>query len=121
MSVLRRWAPLALMAVLAGCGGGATKPSVAEPAGPTTLRVTIADGEVKPRGARVDLLVGQPLTLSVRSDAAEEIHVHSDPEREFEVKPGRRQQFTLTVDRPGKVAVEVHDLDVVVAEVLVRK
>lgn len=89
--------------------------------GPMALDVTIIDGEVLPRGARIDLKVGQPLTLSVHSDTADELHVHTDPEQEFAVKAGGNQRFTFTVNQPGKVAVELHRLDVVIAEVLVRK
>jgi hypothetical protein len=89
--------------------------------GPVTLDVTIIDGEVLPRGARIELKVGQPLTLSVHSDTADELHVHTDPEQEFAVKPGGNQRFTFTVDQTGTVAVELHRLDVVIAEVLVRK
>ena len=89
--------------------------------GPMALDVTIIDGEVTPRGARVELKVGQPLTLSVHSDTADELHVHTDPEQEFAVNPTSNQRFTFRVDRPSKVAVELHDLDVVIAELLVRK
>ena len=89
--------------------------------GPVAMDVTIIDGEVRPRGARVELKVGQPLTLSVHSDTADELHVHTDPEQEFAVKANGGQRFTFTVDQPGKVAVELHGLDVVIAEVLVRK
>jgi hypothetical protein len=89
--------------------------------GPVVLDVTIIDGEVTPRGARIELKVGQPLTLAVHSDSADELHVHTDPEQEFAVKANSNQRFTFTVDRPGTVAVEVHDLDAVIAELLVRK
>jgi hypothetical protein len=120
--------------VLAACGPTNTTNTTNQPTasvtnestegtkpGPVVLDVTIIDGEVTPRGARVQLKVDQPLTLSVRSDSADELHVHTDPEQEFAVKANSNQRFTFTVDRPGKVAVEVHDLDVVIAEVLVRK
>jgi hypothetical protein len=89
--------------------------------GPVSLDVTIIDGEVMPRGARIELRVGQPLTLSVHSDTADELHVHTDPEQEFAVKAQSNQRFTFRVDRPSKVAVELHQLDVVIAELLVRK
>ena len=89
--------------------------------GPVALDVTIIDGEVMPRGARIELKVGQPLTLSVHSDTADELHVHTDPEQVFEVKVSSNQRFTFRVDRPSKVAVELHHLDVVIAELLVRK
>jgi hypothetical protein len=123
--------PVLALIVAAGCGTTTTpgQPTASAPTnestegtkpGPVVLDVTIIDGEVTPRGARVELKVGQPLTLSVHSDRADEVHVHTDPEREFKVKADSHQRFTFTVDRPGKVAVEVHDLDAVIAEVLVR-
>jgi hypothetical protein len=37
------------------------------------------------------------------------------------VKRGSNQRFTVTVDRPGTVAVELHGADAVIAELLVRK
>jgi hypothetical protein len=130
----RTWCIPVLALVLAACGP--TNPTITtnQPTasatnestegtkpGPVVLDVTIIDGEVTPRGARVQLKVNQPLTLSVHSDSADELHVHTDPEQEFAVKANSNQRFTFTVDQPGKVAVEVHDLDVVIAEVLVRK
>lgn len=137
MMRVTRWLPSLALAVLvlagaAGCGPATTtdQPTTSQATnestegtkpGPVVLDVTMIDGEVTPRGARVQLKVGQPLTLSVHSDSADELHVHTDPEQEFVVKANSNQRFTFTVDRPGKVAVEVHDLDVVIAEVLVRK
>jgi hypothetical protein len=129
----RIWCLTVLTLVLtAGCGTTSTPnpPGVSKATnastegtkpGPVVLDVTIIDGEVTPRGARVELRVGQPLTLSVHSDAAAEVHVHTDPEQGFKVKAGGNKRFTFTVDQPGKVAVEVHEPNVEIAEVLVRK
>lgn len=130
MSRLSRAAAIMLVVGLAGCSTGRTpdvpgtgpSESAANPsAGPVVLDVTIIDGTVTPRGARVNLKVGQPLTLSIHSDAVEEVHIHTDPEQTFEVKAGQQKRVTFAVEHPGKVAVEVHHLDAVVAEVLVRK
>jgi hypothetical protein len=130
MTGARRLAALMLIAALTACSSGQPSDSaspggadsaVEPPAGPVVLDVTIIDGAVTPRGARVNLKVDQPLTLSIHSDVAVKIHVHTDPEQTFPVKAGGQQRVTFAVDRPGKVAVEVHDLDAVVAEVLVRK
>ena len=58
---------------------------------------------------------GQDITLVVTSDADDEIHVHSDPEHEFEVKAGdQEKKFTFSVDIPGTVEVESHGLDVTI-------
>jgi hypothetical protein len=130
MTSARRVVGLVLIAVLTACSPGQRTDSaspggadsgVNPSAGPVVLDVTIINGEITPRGARVNLKVGQPLTLSIHSDVAVEIHVHTDPEQTFPVKAGGQQRVTFSVDHPGKVAVEVHDLDAVVAEVLVRK
>jgi hypothetical protein len=127
----RMWCVSLLALVLVGCGPTPTDESPTTQAtnestegtkpGPVVLDVTIIDGEVRPRGARVELKVGQPLTLSVHSDSADELHVHTDPEQEFAVEANGNQRFTFTVDHPGTVAIEVHHLDAVIAEVLVRK
>ena len=132
--MMRRTSCLSVLALIlaAGCGTANTtsQPTTAQATnestegtkpGPVVLDVTIIEGEVTPRGARVELKVGQPLTLSVHSDSADELHVHTDPEQTFPVKADTNQRFTFTVDRPGTVAVEVHHLDAVIAEVLVRK
>ncbi len=132
MTWLRRCAPVLALVFVTACSDTPT-PTVPNPSSPTTestegtkpgpvvLDVTIIDGEVTPRGARVELKVGQPLTLAVSSDVPDELHVHSDPEETFPVKPGSNQRFTLTVDQPGTVAIELHDADAVIAELLVRK
>lgn len=125
-------AALVLAMALAGCGGPAKTPattatpsiSVSDDAtkpAPVTLDVTIIDGDVTPRGARVKLKVGQQLTLVVTSDQDAEIHVHTDPEREFPIKAGEPTRASFSSDRPGTVAVEVHELDAVIAEVLVSQ
>ena len=132
MRRLARCVPVLAVVLVAGCGGDTTPvaPTPSQPTqestegikpGPVALDVTIIDGEVQPRGARVELKVGQPLTLAVSSDVADELHVHSHPEQTFQVNRGSNQRFTVTVDQPGTVAVELHDADVVIAELLVRK
>jgi len=128
----RSWVPALAVVLATGCGTTATtdQPAGSPPTnestegtkpGPVVLDVTIIDGQVTPRGARVNLKPGQPLTLAVHSDSADELHIHTDPEQEFDVKARGNQRFTFTVDQPGKVVVELHQRDVVIAELLVRK
>lgn len=132
---MRRWrwcVPVLAVVVAAGCGTTATNDQPAGSSatnestegtkpGPVVLDVTIIDGQVTPRGARVNLKTGQPLTLAVHSDSADELHIHTDPEQEFEVKARGNQRFTFSVDQPGRVVVELHQRDVVIAELLVRQ
>jgi hypothetical protein len=126
VNALKRCAVVVTLLLASGCGhlGPATSPYSSTPsdgsAAPVVLDVTIFNGKVSPRGARLNLKVGERLTLSIRSDSDEEIHIHSEPEQEVPVKAGQQQRVTFTVDRPGKVAIEVHDLHAVVAELLIR-
>jgi len=65
---------------------------------------------VTPTNAQVQAKTGQPIVLEVSSDAVDSIHVHSVPERTFEVEARARQRFEFTVDVPGRVDVELHQL-----------
>jgi plastocyanin len=85
-----------------------------------TVDVTIKDGVPKPVNASYQATVGQPITFRVTSDAEDELHVHSEPEHSFEVKAASDQPFTFTVDVPGRVEVELHHLNVVLATIDVR-
>lgn len=85
-----------------------------EPAGPT-IEVRIEGESVKPNGARVQVDVGQPVTLHVQADHAGEIHVHSNPEQELEYERGETT-LQLTIDKPGIVDVEDHEADTVIAQ-----
>lgn len=118
----------ALAALLfAGCSGNDTgtvssspNPGAAAPAGDVVVDIAIRDGEVTPQGSRVEVKVGQRVTLHITSDAPETIHVHSEPEREFEVRNGDDVEKSFTIDVPGQVAVEAHDLDATIVQLVVR-
>lgn len=121
--------------LLVGCGSDdeaddATTPAPAatpqEAADPTEeavegvqVEVTIAGGAVSPQGERVEVGVGEPVTLSVTSDAADEIHVHSDPDVTIDVAAGGSAEETFTIDTPGQVAVESHELGVTIVQLVV--
>ncbi|MDT5095218.1 MAG: hypothetical protein QOH60_4581 [Mycobacterium sp.] len=85
-----------------------------------TVDVAIKDGVPKPVNASYQATVSQPITFRVTSDAEDELHVHSEPEHSFEVKAAADQTFTFTVDVPGRVEVELHHLNVVLATIDVR-
>ncbi len=92
--------------------------SQSEDSGPT-LEVEVEGDEVKPVAEQVDLSVGEGLTITVTSNRAGELHVHSDPEHSFEFGPGT-ETFDLTIDTPGSVDIEEHESDALVARLLVR-
>jgi hypothetical protein len=86
----------------------------------TVVEIAIADGTVTPRGGRVEVEAGRPVTLRVTSDADEEIHVHSDPEHTYRLRAGGTIEKTFTVETPGQVAVEAHHLDATIVQLVVR-
>jgi hypothetical protein len=88
--------------------------------GAATFAVTIANGQVTPTNATWQAKVGQPITVRVTSDAADELHVHSSPDHEFEVAAAPNQVFTFTVDVPGSVDIELHKLDKTIATLQVQ-
>ena len=97
-----------------------SEPNAAEPADGVAVDIAIRDGKVTPQGDRVEVTVGQKVTLHITSDAHETIHVHSEPEREFKIADGDDVEKSLTIDVPGQVAVEAHHLDVTIVQLVVR-
>jgi hypothetical protein len=124
--------------LVAGCGGGdgspggaQATPSVAtgnpsdtsdDQAAPDRLVVDlkIQGDDVTPTNAQLDAAVNEPIVFQVDSDAVDELHVHSTPEHSYkiEAKPGQSFEFTVAV--PGKVDVELHELNKTVATITVR-
>jgi hypothetical protein len=110
---------------LAGCGGSSggetTSSGSSSQTKPLDIHVKIANGEVTPAGERVDATVGQPIRMIVDSDAADELHVHSTPEHEFEVPANAHGKvYKFTLQQPGVVEVELHGLDEVVVSIAAR-
>src|SRR5690242_11847879 len=109
-SVSRLCVPVLAAGLLAaGCASSAPEqPAVSSvSAAPTTaavvVAVRIADGTVTPADARREARVGQPIEIVVDSDAADELHVHAEPDHTFTVTPGTGERFRFTVEIPGRV------------------
>jgi SpoU rRNA methylase family enzyme len=82
---------------------------------PVVVDITEQGGKIDPVGEVVKVDTGQGVELVVTSDADDEIHVHSDPEHEFEVKAGDQgKKFTFSEDTPGTIEVESHGLEVTI-------
>lgn len=116
---MRRIAPIAVALVLGlgaltACGDDEPAPSGSDQ-DPVTIEITFDGDTVTPSGDRVDVEVGQPIELVVKADAGGEIHVHSTPEQELEYSEGTTT-LPLTIDKPGVVEVESHDLDKVIVQ-----
>jgi hypothetical protein len=97
-----------------GGGGGVTTTQ------PKVIDVTFQGDSVTPNGERVQVAVGQPITLHVTADAPGEIHVHSSPEQELEYDKGTSDVKLTPIDAPGTVDVESHALEKVIVQLEVR-
>ncbi|MBC7631970.1 MAG: hypothetical protein H7290_10995 [Flavobacterium sp.] len=106
--------------LLAACATSGSESDGGLGAGGPVVEIVVKDGKVTPEGRRVEVTVGQEIALHVTSDAAEELHVHSDPEHTFEVARGGDKTFTFTIRTPGQVAVEAHHLGVTIVQLVVR-
>lgn len=140
MTISRTLLPLAAAALItAGCGGStgsnittsgapATPSSTAAPAftdqqappARLVIDVSVKGGQVTPTNAQLQTKVGEPIVVKVNSDAADQLHVHSNPEHTFNVEPKQNQSFQFTVSVPGKVDVELHQLNKTVATITVQ-
>ena len=85
-----------------------------------TVDVTIQAGNVTPSNEQLTATVKQPIIIRVNSDAADELHVHSNPEHTFKVEAKQGQSFQFTVDVPGKVDVELHQRKRTIATIAVQ-
>ena len=105
---------LCALPLLAGCGDDtADTPSSGDDT--ATIDITFSPGSVTPKGKRVDVDAGQPIELVVKADKPGELHVHSTPEQELKYGAGTTT-LKLSIDQPGVVDVESHDLDVVIVQ-----
>jgi hypothetical protein len=84
------------------------------------LEVTIKGGDVPPTNEQLKAAVKEQIVVHVNSDAADELHVHSTPEHNFNIEAKPIQSFQFTVDVPGKVDVELHKLNRTIATIQVQ-
>lgn len=104
-------------------GGSATASSPQSPSAEvdgTVVDISIGGRAVTPTNAQAEATVGKPIVLKVSSDAKDQLHVHSVPERTFQIEARPDQAFEFTVDVAGQVDVELHDLNRTVVTIQVR-
>jgi predicted small lipoprotein YifL len=107
--------------VLAGCGSrgdSSTQPGAGtggDTGRTTTIDITIKGDSITPTGSSVKVDKGQPVQLHIVADRAGELHVHSSPEQHVEFDAGTSDK-TLTIDQPGVVDVEDHELDKLIVQ-----
>ena len=126
---------LALGLALAGCGGEEESVAATEATTTTTtttettteaptqadntVRVVVRDGRVEGGIQRVTVKKGDRVVLVVRSDVADEVHVHGyDVTKDVEAGGTVRIRFQATI--PGRFEVELEDLGLQVADLTVE-
>jgi hypothetical protein len=132
---------LLAVALLAGCSdddGGATSEPTNSPAATTSpsetptsspsgtateeaglvIDATIRGDDLEPNGERVEVGLGETVTINIDSDRAGELHVHSTPEQELPYKKGMTT-VELSFDTPGIIEIEDHVADKVLVSLQV--
>jgi len=84
----------------------------------TVVVVTIDGDRIEPNGASIEADLDEPVVLSITSDRAGELHVHSTPEQFVDFREGSHE-YELTFEQPGVVEVEDHDTGFVIAQLQV--
>lgn len=107
---------VALLTTVTACGGDESSGSDDKV---VTIDITIKDGKVTPSGDRVDVKVDQGVDLVVTADEPGELHIHSEPEQQLDYDAGTTT-LPISINRPGVVAVESHELDQVIVQLEVR-
>ena len=122
-------AVLAVVGVLGGCGrdpgpteapefgppvnepGGASAGPAPAPVGPTIqkISITVRGGQVTGDTGRVTVPLGTPVTVSVTSDVADEIHVHGYDRKGAIPAAGSTGSVSFTADTPGVFEVELEE------------
>ncbi len=104
------------VALLAGCGDDEPKEgSDGTTTDSQTIEITFSGDTVEPNGERVEVKKGEPITLVIKADEPGELHVHSNPEDEIPYGAGTTSE-TITIDEPGVVEIESHDLEKVIVQ-----
>lgn len=88
------------------------------PAGPA-MTIKISGEKVTPNAEEVNLGIGEPLLMTITSDRAGQLHVHSKPEQYVNFKAGT-SKHELVIKTPGVVEAEEHDTSAVVAVITVK-
>jgi heme/copper-type cytochrome/quinol oxidase subunit 2 len=98
--------------------GGTPSSTPAPPATGTLVEITVAGGQVAGGVQRVDVHLGDNVTIRITSDIAEELHIHGyDLKREL--TPGAPAELSFTADIPGVFEAELEHSGLKVVELRV--
>jgi hypothetical protein len=126
---VRTLAAVLVAVVLTACSGGGDEPTpepstttAPEPTttvSSTTVDVEVVDGKVTGGMKRVEVPLGDTVRLSVRSDVADEVHVHGYDESAH-IDAGGGIILTFVADVPGVFEVELEERKIALVELEVR-
>lgn len=85
----------------------------------TRAEITVSDGKVNGPGDTVRVPIGGQVELVVRSDVADEVHVHGF-DQSAAVAPGKPATLRFTAVAPGKFEVELERSKLALVELEVR-
>lgn len=85
----------------------------------TTVRIVYRDGKVVGGLKRATVKKGEKVVLVVRSDVAEEAHLHGY-DTSVDVAPGRPARLAFTASLPGRFELELEDRGLAIAVLEVR-
>jgi ABC-type glycerol-3-phosphate transport system substrate-binding protein len=94
--------------------------NVQAPPNQLVVEATIKDGKVTPTNQQLKAGLKEQIVIRVNSDVPDELHVHSTPDHTFNVEAKPMQSFQFSVDVPGKVDVELHKLNQIIATIQVQ-
>lgn len=77
-----------------------------EPSG-VVIHVALTNGKSVPNGQRVNVKLGQSVTLYVRSDHDDQVHIHGY-DHEFDVKSGKPTVWKFHAEIAGRFEIESH-------------
>jgi hypothetical protein len=112
-------------AIVTGPSSAAAAPGASAPAGPRAapearlIQVRVSAGRVSPAPGRVRVTVGERVRLVVRSDQADEIHVHGYDHTQ-DVEPGTPARLPFTADLQGAFEVELEGAHLLLGTLQVR-
>ena len=131
---------LLAVAALAGCGSGGdstaastdtttidkttttgttTETTTTEVAKPTIVRITVVDGAPQGGIVRKTVSKGDKVVLVVKSDVADEIHLHGY-DKSTDVTAGGTARLPFTATLPGRFEVELESRGVQIADLTVE-
>jgi hypothetical protein len=95
----------------------APSPSAAESG--QRIDVRVSGGQVSGDTGRVPVPAGEPVTLTITSDVADEVHVHGY-DLTAELAPNVAAELTFAATIPGVFEVELHDAGTVLLTLQVQ-